>query len=471
MTVSWFRSSTDGGKSSIKEAVKSMYPPPKSCSWERRAPDDRSRFSTLLLDHGEKHIQDWAVIAYTSPSKASSGMSQASPRRFGKTQWAQEKSLSSSSSIEKNGGTAEAAAFSSMAPNSQITGSTNQQKYQQRRSRKSDPTFQRLKKTSNRIDKDSYPSVHMTKIEGRLHLCSQSIVFEPNDSTRPIVRIPFAKMDSQPREYPSSSDLSGATSTGSFEPMCVEFHSSRHIVMKAQNIIGPFTVVSVGTLFRFTFLHSSPSSLVDLCQRLFHVLHQADAKKQRHGMVCPELEDLIRPILERPFDATNLVDVRERPLTSNLRCSLLTPLQSKPGCLVLTTERLYFQAAIGGVATSTSKSSKRNPQEAFYSYENHTKAVHWLHTNVVATARRYHGLKDCALEIYWNNQTSILLAFERKHEREQVLRLLPNTAPCHTDRDFVVQGSQAWQKGDISNYEYLLLLNSAAGRTFHDLSR
>jgi hypothetical protein len=31
------------------------------------------------------------------------------------------------------------------------------------------------------LNKDTYPSVHLTKIEGRLHLCSQSIVFEPND--------------------------------------------------------------------------------------------------------------------------------------------------------------------------------------------------------------------------------------------------------------------------------------------------
>ena len=459
----WFGSASVGG---VKEAVKFLYPPPKSCSWERRAPDDRSRFSTLLLEHGEKHIQDWAVIAYTAPSKTSSSMSQASPRRSGKTQWAQDRS--SSLSIEKNTGSIEGDVCSSMAQNS---GNKNSQQYQQQRSKKSDPAYRRMKKKNqHRVDKDTYPSVHMTKIEGRLHLCSQSIVFEPIDSTRPIVRIPFAKMDSQPKEYPSSTDLSAATSTGSFEPMCVEFHSSRHIAMKEKNIIGPFTVVSVATLFRFTFLHSSPSSLVDLCQRLFKVLHQADAtKKLGHGMVCPELEDLIRPILERPFDATNLVDVRERPLTSNLRCSLLTPLQSKQGCLVLTTERVYFQAAIGGVASS--KSSKRNPQDAFYSYENHTKAVHWLHTNVVATARRYHGLKDCALEIYWKNQTSVLFAFERKHEREQVLRLLPNNAPCHTDRDFVVQGSQAWQKGEITNYEYLLLLNSAAGRTFHDLSR
>jgi factor associated with neutral sphingomyelinase activation len=433
MTVSWFRSD-NSGKVPMKEAVKALYPP-RTSHWERR-PEDRSRFSNLLLAHGEKHIQDWAVIAYTNPCQPnllnglnSSNLNSPANRKHNRTQWAQDKSNTSTSTMDK----------------------ATKQSQQQQQQRKS-----KHKKQNAKPDKDSYPSMHMTKIEGRLHLCSLSIVFEPTDPTRPCLRCPFMKMDAAPKEYPP--DVSNTTSTtnstsittGSYEPMCVELACTRHYTMNANHAIGPFETVPLSTLVRFTFLHSSPRPLVDLCQKLFYILHHVDKKHY----ITPELDELLKPMMDRPFCPTNLVDVRERPLTSNLKCHQLLPLQIKPGCAVLTQERLYFQPAQG----------------VLQSLESTTRAKSWLLTTLIATARRYHGLKDVALELFWKDGTSTLLALERKHEREQVLRFLP-TVPCHTDRDFVVQCSQEWQSGHISNYDYLLLLNSASGRTFQDLSR
>jgi factor associated with neutral sphingomyelinase activation len=40
-----------------------------------------------------------------------------------------------------------------------------------------------------------------------------------------------------------------------------------------------------------------------------------------------------------------------------------------------------------------------------------------------------------------------------------------------TDRAFLVDVARAWHAGVLSNYEYLIALNAAAGRSFHDLSR
>ena len=386
--------------------MKALYPP--KTRMDRR---DRSRFSTLLLDHGEKHIQDWAVIAYTSPIP---GDKLSSPRSGSKkhahilpaTTWAQGASLPVSRS----------------------------------KSKKRHKTF----------DKDSYPSIHMTKIEGRLHLCSSSLLFEPNDPSRGIVRCPFNKMEGPPKEYPSDITIQN---TGRFDPMCVEFAAHRHWLMKPNYAIGPLESVHIPTTFRFTFLHSSPLPLVELSGQLFHPSHR---DKQE------VLDKLLQPMYDRPFDPTNLLDVREKPVLNNqLRCNLLSPLQCQPGCLVLTQERLYFQPSTGVL-----------PGETTF------KATSWLQSHVIATARRYHGLKDSALELYWKDGTSTLLALERKHEREQVLRILTtqpnntvNSIPCHTDREFLLQASQEWQTKKITNFEYLLLLNSAAGRTFQDLSR
>lgn len=430
---SWFRrdsvstTTRPEKKISVKEAVQSLTPK------KLVDLDERNRFSQLLLEHGEKHLQDWAVVA----------SSKASP----------------SSTSQKSRSRSHATSSSSTSPTAT----------QWAQSRKSKSGQHHPKRPSVKIyEKEFAPSVNMGKIEGRLHLCSRSIVFEPLDATRGIVRCPFQRMEGTPREIleslseqqhntsPSKPNLlhdsgpANRSATSEEETLVIEFHCSRHLVMKANNVIGPFDSIEVPVQFRFTFLHSHPDRFVELCTELYRLVNGAGRK----GFTTPELDSIMKPMLDRPFDPSNLVDVRERPLTSNLRCSLVSPLQSKPGCVIVTSERIYFQPAVGVLNDGAV-----------------TMAQSWLQCDLVAKARRYSGLRDSAMELYWNDGSSVLLAFERPREREKVMRLLPKHVPCHTDREFVMDVLKEWQNGTISNYDYLLALNSAAGRTFHDLSR
>ena len=381
MTVSsWFRSD----KPPLQETLKHLHPPTSTAV----SVDERTRFSLLMLEHGEKPLKDWAVVAYSTPiQRDDSESADQSSKRPSKIQWQQHK-----------------------------------------KPKQSAPTRRRTELTS----KESVPSAHMTKIEGRLHLCSRSLVLEPNSASRSLVRIPFARMEEPPGEFPTDAG---------YEPMCVQCISKRHIVIPAKN--RPFESKHVTVQFRFTFLHSSPTQMVELSRTLFEILK---ASKTPGNTSAQDLEALLKQVQDRSFDRNNLLDIRESVLTNTLRCSILTPLQSKPGVVLVTSERIYFQAVAGDVQT-------------------------WWLKDVAATARRYNGLRDSAVEIYFENQTSLLLALERRHDREQVLRLLPSTAVCFTDRSFVVQVLQAWNDQRISTFDYLLALNSAAGRSFHDLSR
>jgi Beige/BEACH domain/PH domain associated with Beige/BEACH len=444
MTISWFQSHAGvmnnnhhdtsakaPPKLSIHEAIKALRP--KNRSHEQVVDKDQSRFSQLLLEHGEKQLQDWAVIGYSSPAKEHvQALSSPTPHHRSSsqpaTQWG-----------------------------AQSTGVLNHAATPLGQSRRN-PSQNNTQKSSKAIsaaatiNAEAYPSTHMVKIEGRLHLCSRSIVFEPTDPSRGIVRCPFRKMDRAPQEYPPVDSKSLGER---FESMCIEFRSQRHFVMKEHSAPAPFTTVPAPVEFRFTFLHSSPAPFCDLCQQLFTLWsrHQnASAPCMSHEL--PELEELLQPMLERPFHSQHLVDVRERPLTStSLQASLLTPLQRKPGCVIVTTERIYFQPASGALVPTD------------------TKALHWRVRQVVATACRYNGLRDCALELYFRDTGSVLLAFERKRDREQLLRFLPRQAWSFTDREFLVEALQAWRQKQISNFDYLLSLNTAAGRSFHDLSR
>lgn len=376
----------------MQDIVKSLNP-------SNKVEPSRSRFTQLILEHGEKSLQDWAVAAYSSPEEPSPS-SPSSPLRQKGIQWEQA-------------------------------------------TKKTSTPIRSAKKVSSPQEKHSdtnaYPTANMTKVEGRLHLCSKSIVFEPADPSRSIVRCPFQRMAEAPKEYPSDQ---------SFAAMCIECHVMKHILILQSH--RPFETVETPVRFRFTFLHSTPTMFISLCEELFRL-----AQKPSHsaGQVV-ELNKLLQPMLDRPFDLGNLVDIQEKPLTPNIRCQILRPLQAQPGVLIVTAERVYFQPA-SGVLNNVSE----------------TVTTHWLQREILVTARRYKGLRDSALEIYWSDQTSTLFAFDRRHDREQILRVINSEATCVTDRDFVIKAAEEWRKGTIDNYEYLLAINSAAGRSFHDLSR
>jgi hypothetical protein len=220
-------------KPPLKEAVKVLHPLTHHVEVRYR-----NRFSMLLLEHGEQHLQDWAVVASSSVVNESTAAA-ISVSKTKKTEW-------------------------------------NKSAKQGRKKAHSH---------SHGNENNGYGSTIMGKLEGRLHLCSRSIVFEPLETSRGIIRCPFNRMETSPREISSTPSsvtsncvkrptMQRETSTsnalfGSFEAIAslsIEFFASRHLIMKENNVIGPFESIEIPTKFGFTFLHSCPEMFVELCQ-------------------------------------------------------------------------------------------------------------------------------------------------------------------------------------------------------------
>ena len=373
----------------------------------------KSRFSELLLEHGEKHLQDWAVTA----------------------------SSSSASSVFSN-------------------------KHEKCR--------------------------QMKQLEGRLRLCSQSIVFEPRHLSRGIIRIPFKYMSTCPSVHEKST---------------ITLRSDRCAIMKIDNVIAPHEQIQITTDFRFTFVHSSPEMMISLTQEVFNAESSSTTANTKTSVkLTPSVsfaadvafDDSAPPIIPMPsftnekkndiveqieemamasnsFDTANFLYIHEKPLTPVLRSSIKTPLLEERGLVILTDYALYFQPVVLSLSNSGNGGDGSGG-----------KAYVWCMEDVVAYARRYDGLKDRGLEIYLSKMEgcksshhSVLLTFDSVKCRERVLHLIAKQCsatrslpvPCFTDRQFVESAVELWQSNQLNNYEYLLIINSAAGRTFHDLSR
>eukprot|EP00986_Skeletonema_menzelii_P019803 scaffold29164_cov171-Skeletonema_menzelii.AAC.2 len=377
---------------------------------------NKSRFSELLLEHGEKQIKDWAVTA------------------------------SSLSSLTNNS--------TSNNSNCQI----------------------------------------MKQLEGRLHLCSQSIVFEPRHSSRGIIRIPFRYMAACPSVVENS---------------ILTLRSDRCVIMKTNNVVAPYEHVQVTTDFRFIFVHSSPQMMLALLEEIFNAESSSATMSVKNNNIQPSVsfaadvafDESAPPIIPMPsindkkndiveqiselamagnsFDTTNFLYIHEQPLTPVLRSSIKTPLLEEKGWVILTDYALYFQPAIlSGSAMSNNNNNGSDRSGG--------KAQVWCLEDVVAFARRYDGMKDRAVEIYLSkvegeksSHHSVLLALDSTEARERLVHLISKQCsasrslpiPCYTDRNFVESAVELWLSSQLNNYEYLLILNSAAGRSFHDLSR
>jgi Beige/BEACH domain/PH domain associated with Beige/BEACH/Concanavalin A-like lectin/glucanases superfamily/WD domain, G-beta repeat len=117
-------------------------------------------------------------------------------------------------------------------------------------------------------------------------------------------------------------------------------------------------------------------------------------------------------------------------------------------------------------------------------YEHRSQRI--LLTDLYSVYRRRYQLQQSALEFYDVNRNSALIAFDSHTEREEVLSKvlqanIPNsifssnygTYINYTKfmRNLKAKIISQWQNGKMTNFEFIMQLNSLAGRSFNDLTQ
>uniref|UniRef100_A0A8C4K2Z1 Neurobeachin n=1 Tax=Dromaius novaehollandiae TaxID=8790 RepID=A0A8C4K2Z1_DRONO len=118
----------------------------------------------------------------------------------------------------------------------------------------------------------------------------------------------------------------------------------------------------------------------------------------------------------------------------------------------------------------------------------YTEGLHgkWMFSEIRAVFSRRYLLQNTALEVFMANRTSVMFNFPDQATVKKVVYSLPRVGvgtsyglpqarriSLATPRQLYKSSNmtQRWQRREISNFEYLMFLNTIAGRTYNDLNQ
>ncbi|KAM6987921.1 neurobeachin [Tautogolabrus adspersus] len=188
-------------------------------------------------------------------------------------------------------------------------------------------------------------------------------------------------------------------------------------------------------------------------------------------------------ILDGDDDAVSLLQEKEMdnlggPVVLSSPAQLVAPVLVARGTLSITTTEIYFE-----VDEDDPAFKRVDPKVLAYTEGLHGK---WMFSEIRAVFTRRHLLQNTAMEVFMANRTSVMFNFPDQATVKKVVYSLPRVGvgtsyglpqarrvSMATPRQLFKSSNmtQRWQRREISNFEYLMFLNTIAGRTYNDLNQ
>ncbi|XP_037686725.1 lipopolysaccharide-responsive and beige-like anchor protein [Choloepus didactylus] len=188
-------------------------------------------------------------------------------------------------------------------------------------------------------------------------------------------------------------------------------------------------------------------------------------------------------LLEGDDDTLSSVDEKDLenltgPVSLSTPAQLVAPSVVVKGTLSVTSSELYFE-----VDEEDPHFKKIDPKILVYTEGLHGK---WLFTEIRSIFSRRYLLQNTALEIFMANRVAVMFNFPDPATVKKVVNCLPRVgigtsfglpqtrriSLASPHQLFKASNmTQRWQHREISNFEYLMFLNTIAGRTYNDLNQ
>uniref|UniRef100_UPI0037E7AC9C neurobeachin-like isoform X4 n=1 Tax=Semicossyphus pulcher TaxID=241346 RepID=UPI0037E7AC9C len=184
-----------------------------------------------------------------------------------------------------------------------------------------------------------------------------------------------------------------------------------------------------------------------------------------------EMDNLGAPFLPRVF-------ISKGPVVLSSPAQLVAPVLVARGTLSITTTEIYFE-----VDEDDPAFKRVDPKVLVYTEGLHGK---WMFSEIRAVFSRRYLLQNTAMEVFMANRTSVMFNFPDQATVKKVVYSLPRVGvgtsyglpqarriSMATPRQLFKSSNmtQRWQRREISNFEYLMFLNTIAGRTYNDLNQ
>ncbi|XP_071609775.1 lipopolysaccharide-responsive and beige-like anchor protein isoform X3 [Heliangelus exortis] len=188
-------------------------------------------------------------------------------------------------------------------------------------------------------------------------------------------------------------------------------------------------------------------------------------------------------LLEGDDDIMSFIEEREvenltGPVALSTPAQLVAPSVVVKGTLSITLSELYFE-----VDEEDPSFKKIDPKILAYTEGLHGK---WLFSEIRSIFSRRYLLQNTALEIFMANRVGVMFNFPDQAMVKKVVNCLPRVGvgtifglpqtrriSLASPRQIFKASNmtQRWQHREISNFEYLMFLNTIAGRTYNDLNQ
>lgn len=172
-------------------------------------------------------------------------------------------------------------------------------------------------------------------------------------------------------------------------------------------------------------------------------------------------------------ELSEISDVEEKTL-ERIYCEIVTPMQAFSGQLEITTRRLLWYA------DQENKCDQFGVNSLTQQLQQYPENKIILLSDIKEIHLRRYRLRTSALEIFLTNQKNFFFNFMAA-DRNRIYKVITSTKPKNlhfvhhlTSPSENLKKSEitkAWSKGLISNFDYLIALNTYAGRTYNDLSQ
>ncbi|XP_030597833.1 lipopolysaccharide-responsive and beige-like anchor protein isoform X6 [Archocentrus centrarchus] len=166
------------------------------------------------------------------------------------------------------------------------------------------------------------------------------------------------------------------------------------------------------------------------------------------------------------------------PVNMSTSAQLVAPAVVVKGTLSITASELYFE-----VDEEEPSFKTIDPKILAYTEGLHGK---WLFTEIRAVFSRRYLLQNTGLEVFMANRTAVMFNFPDAATVKKVIHSLPRVGvgtnfglpqsrriSLATPKQLFKASNitQRWQRREISNFEYLMFLNTISGRTYNDLNQ